>query len=129
MQRYRKLWNHFLEHEATEFEEIRELTIKDIKRIGFRKFVKANDWHSVEDVSKWRTDFYDVIPCPHCLRDFGILDTHLGLCSTCYPKFNMERFYKDISGLGTGDKDISGKMMMLFLGSKPFRDSYLKNRR
>ena len=134
MQRYRKLWQYFLEHEAKEFEEVRKLTVAEIKRIGFKKFVKANDWHTIDDVQKWKTDVYDVIPCPHCYRDFGILDSHLGLCSKCYSKFDMKRFYTDVDKVGTkssaiANPEVAGKMMMLFLGSKPFRESYLKNRR
>lgn len=131
MLNYRKLWKHFLEHEATEFEEVRKLTVAEIKRIGFKKFIRANDWRTIDDVQKWRTDVYDVIPCPHCYKDFGILDSHLGLCPKCYAKFDMKRFYDDVGKVETKSKatEVAGKMMMLFLGSKQFRDSYLKNRR
>ncbi len=131
MLKYRRLWKHFLEHEAKDFEEVRKLTVAEIKRIGTKKFVRANDWRTIDDVQKWRTDIYDVIPCPHCYKDFGILDSHLGLCPKCYVKFDMKRFYEDVEKVETKSKttEVAGKMMVLFLGSKQFRDSYLKNRR
>lgn len=125
---YKKLWNHFLENEAEEFEQVRKLTVKEIKRIGIRKFVRANGWEKKEDVAKWRTDIYDVIPCPHCKKDFGVLDFTLGLCDKCRPKYDFSKFYNDMNNLCGDNYEKSGKLIAFFISLPSLREQYLKNK-
>lgn len=128
MLRYRKLWSYFLDHEAAAFEEERGLSVKDIKRIGIKKFVYANDWKNVEDVGKWKTDAFMVIPCPHCKRDFGVLDYTLGLCKNCLPKYNLRSFYEQMNDICGVDQDKSGRMLTLFLSVPEIRKTYIKEK-
>jgi hypothetical protein len=124
MQKYRRLWNHFLATEAVGFENERKLTIKEIKRIGVRKFIKANDWRGVDDVKKWRTDVVEVIPCPHCKQNFGIMDDTLGLCPVCLGKFNLNSFYRDVYAACGEDPVRIGKSLALFMVDKNLRKQY-----
>jgi len=127
---YKKLWKLFLKTEADEFVCERKLTLEEIRKIGVKKFVRANDWRTEGDVSKWRTDVYDIIPCPNCGKDFGVMDYTLGLCNKCCSKFDLFRFYRDMKEVEDANSinsvEFAGKMLTLFLCAKPFRDSYLK---
>lgn len=119
---YKEIWSYFLAVEAKEFEDVRKLSIKNIKRIGVKKFIKANDWHTEEDVAKWRTDLYDVVPCPTCNNDFGILDITMGLCEKCRKRYDLGGFYKLLSCTKT--QESQGKLVALFLSSKELRDVF-----
>lgn len=126
MQKYWRIWKKFLETEATDFVEERKLTIKEIKRVGYRKFIKANAWDKPEDVVKWRTDTLEVAICPHCHKDFGVLDDTLGLCPKCLPLYDLRTFWQEVNNTCNQNPDLIGKAITYFLAMKEVRTRYLK---
>lgn len=131
MNNCKNLWKLFLENEASDFEKERKLSIQKIAKIGFIKFIKANDWRTEQDVCKWRTDALPVIPCPGCDCDFGVADETLGLCPRCIAKFDLSRFYGDVSR-SLNDLEVSQKTEAVsrafraFMTERYFRERYRK---
>lgn len=124
---YRKLYNHFIENEEPDFKEAMGYGKEEIDAIGYRKFVDANDWRSVEDVSKWRTDMAHVIPCPHCKKEFAILEVELGLCHNCYPLFDIERFSAECAQAKEKNPNLAmAEIAALFVYDENIRNAYLK---
>lgn len=125
MQKYWRIWRRFLETEATDFVEVRKLTIKEIKRVGYRKFIKANAWDKPEDVVKWRTDALEVFICPHCHKDFGVLDDTLGLCPKCIKLYDLRPFWQEVNETCAQDPVRIGKAITCFLAMKEVRGRFL----
>ena len=126
------LWKYFLKHAAEGYCQSRGITVKEIKRIGINKFIKANDWRSSEDIDKWEEDKVFLAVCPQCHQDFGLfLDDRLGLCEKCVVKFDLNNFYKELNEvLEKADEEhklsISGQATVLFYADKVFRKRFLK---
>ncbi len=123
----KKIWNAFIESgEAADFEKEKKVEIFRIKRIGYKKFIKAMGWESVDDISRWRTNVIDVVPCVHCNKDFGTLDDHVGLCDTCFKKFDFRGYYELMANTCGNDPAKIGKMIYLFMVDKDFRKRFIK---
>ena len=124
---YKVIWKAFLDTEEPEFKKAFGFGKKDIRKVGVRRFVKANGWASTEDVVKWRTDKLHVTICPSCKKDFGIMDDSLGLCDKCVNLFDLNSFYEDIKKHAKTDQDIA-KSLTYFYCSPRFRDNYRLNK-
>lgn len=87
---YDKIWNKFLSEEEPHFIKMFEYGKDAILRIGVNKFIDAMDWSKEEDVSKWRTDSFNIVICPECNDDFGIYQK-MGVCPNCLLKFDQTK--------------------------------------
>lgn len=82
------LWDE-LQKYADEFHQYHGYRLDDVKKIGVRKFLKMEDWRSLEDVTKFKTDVNHVCICPNCLEEFGMAEDVFGLCNKCKSAFDL----------------------------------------
>ena len=124
------IWKHFLLNEEKDFAEQMGYGKKEIKKIGFRKFLKAFDWTSLQHVGKWRTNVLNIIICPECKNEFGVLDDYLGLCDSCKKKFNIDKFYEEVDAVVATPENKSSlrhRAVSMFLLDEKFRSLFLKD--
>jgi len=121
---YDRLWRHFTKHEAKEYEEYTGYSIEDIKKVGIRKFIDANDWFYNSDIKKYKTDINKVVICPECKKEFATFPDGLGLCTKCIEMFDLDKFD---AAVASTDTDI-GKMDMtvLFAFDAEVRNTFKK---
>ena len=98
---FRSIWTEFLKYEE-DFESLHSYGVNDIKRIGIKKFIQAEDWNDPKDASKFLTDALHVGICPNCNQEYAISETDFGLCNTCKPKFDLKEMIA--LALEMGDK-------------------------
>jgi hypothetical protein len=140
---YANIWMAFCINEAKEFNDTMSYGADEIIRIGLKKFIDANDWRTVEDVKKWKTDKADVIICKHCNEEFahlditGRLDLH-GICSICAPLYDLDRInsvssfeadkehYADLKDPAMRFMAARVRVMEQFAFDKEFRDKFLR---
>lgn len=123
---HKEIWEAFLKNEHDDFKAKMGYGKKSIKKIGIKKFIEAMDWRSEEDVSKWRTDVYNIVVCPNCNNNFGIYQEKVGLCEDCQPKFDTDRFYDTLAANAKVDEARALAIPLLFFSNKEFRDKYKK---
>ena len=121
---YKEIWAAFLEKEEAEFVKQMGYGKKQIKKIGFKKFIDAMDWRSIDEIGSYKKDAMHIIICPNCTQEFGIYEINIGLCNICLPKFDMERFWKTYAAVGEMDKNESNGMLYYFLTIPEFRNNY-----
>lgn len=123
---YNEIWNYFLEKEAEEYCEKLGYSIKTIEKIGYKKFIDANDWRDINDISKWKTDRVHIIPCIHCKNEFTTFELDLGLCKSCTSNYDLKSFSEKINEAEKNDAGSSFNLITNFVYNDMFRNTFLK---
>jgi hypothetical protein len=109
-----------LKEREPEFKKKYNLTVRDIKKIGAKKFFNLMGVNTVISINRmienYRPDMFPII-CPHCKKNFGMHAIQLreiGLCTECQPLYDLtdfwERVEKKMAPLGEiADEVNSGK--------------------
>lgn len=105
-----ELWDALQDH-SDAFMKYHGFSVGDIKRIGVRKFLKAEGWEKPEDVTAFMSDAMHLSICPHCMDEFGIAQDVFGLCRKCKPFFDIKQLI-DISSV------IGREALSLFIEGK-----------
>lgn len=122
----KRIWIRFRKCEANDFTKARHISLKEIRRVGIEKFIRANGWKTPQDVTKWRDDLLEVVPCPHCKQDFGVLDDSLGLCDSCLTWIDIRKFYEDLyATVSEEDTEKMSKALVLFYSDPVLRNQYI----
>ncbi len=121
---YKRIWKAFLAEEADDFKRIMGYGKKTIKRIGWKKFIDAMDWRDPSDVSKYKTDKFHVVVCPHCNIEFGVYEQNIGLCKKCQKYYDLDRFWETYKAVGNTDAREAQNMVSMFFLHKEFRENY-----
>ncbi|MDF2841728.1 MAG: hypothetical protein K0R00_154 [Herbinix sp.] len=122
---YRKLWAYFLDSEGDEYFKTMGYTKEDIIRIGYKKFIDAHDWMTIEDIKKWKTDAVHIIPCVHCGDEFVTYELDMGLCDECKKFYDMERFALTCQLNELQEPGISFAIITGFVYDNLFRETFL----
>jgi hypothetical protein len=99
--------------------------LEEIERIGYKKFIQEMGWSNKDQITSWRTDKIHVMPCPSCRDEFGLWESHIGLCSLCSPRF----FYYLVDSINALE-DINRaevESSILFLADEKFREAFRKD--
>jgi predicted metal-dependent phosphoesterase TrpH len=123
---YDELFHYFLKNEAEDYFREMGYSKEDVIRIGYKNFIDAHDWSTIEDIKKWRTDAVHIIPCVHCKKEFATYELDFGLCKKCTNLYDMQKFAKTCAANEAKDPGISYGMRAAFAFHKSFRECYLK---
>jgi len=123
---YEEIWNAFLEvkDEFLKRFEYGPLQICGMAG-GYEHFIDYMDWMRPDQATSWRTDMLQVIPCPHCQNDYGLLEHTLGLCIKCKKLFNFNKAFEHIREVSKlVDVAESQLFMNSFIYSAELREYY-----
>lgn len=123
-----KIWEKFKEEELSDFEKKMGFGKDTIKSIGVKEFIKINGWEKESDVSKWRTDKVQVMPCSHCKNAFTTFQIDYGLCDKCKEYYDLKSFLDLISRAAENPETIgaASEMQTAFAFIDEYRKVFLK---
>lgn len=121
---YDKLYTEFKKNHAEEYCETLGMSLEDIERIGYKKFIDAHDWRKISDISKWRTDAVHIIVCQSCKNEFATYELDLGLCKKCKPFFDLSLFADHCNLSEKESRGSSYGLRAAFVYQGEFRENY-----
>jgi hypothetical protein len=123
---YRLLWKYFLEQELVNFSNNMGYGRKEIEAIGWKKFIDINDWMTVEDVARWKTDAIHVVPCSHCKQEFTTYEMDFGLCDNCIKLYDITALAAFCAEQEEKEQGIFSAILAVFYVDENFRGKFLK---
>ena len=122
---YYILWDAFVRTEEPEFQKNMGYGKDEIEKIGIFKFIDAMDWKTASDISKWKTDKFHIVICPHCKDEFAVFENY-GLCHNCRPLFDLEKLQDVIVAVNNENPGFLLQQIASFVFDEEVRNMYLK---
>lgn len=120
------VWTKFKKECGADFENYMGYGIKDIERIGIKKFFNFVDWVGNDYLTKWKTDMIKTIPCVHCKSEFTTFQLDLGLCDKCKKEYDLDAFNEVLLQSESAEPGSSSGLTTMFAYIEDFRNMYKK---